>query len=201
MNAELIEAIRELGKTSPWDIAGVVIGIIGTLLTLVVLYYNHKSIQLTQKTMQQAIGLQLYEKRLELYNAITDENAFSTAAPISLKIVYTENIYQLYSDIVELCKRRWDKMWDYALTFRVIGWENKGHGNICPELYKAYIEHIDRELQLRREGNPTEYTNIQQIYSLKKHKEDTSELHEEICKKYAQLEEKMRTILNQSIKV
>ena len=88
MNAELIEAIRELGKTSPWDIASVVIGIIGTLLTLVVLYYNHKSIKLTQKTMQQAISLQLYEKRLELYSGLLGDNAFEKA-PLELKIVFS----------------------------------------------------------------------------------------------------------------
>ena len=127
MNTELIEVIRELGKTSPWDIASVVIGIIGTLLTLVVLYYNHKSIELTQKTMQQAISLQLYEKRLELYNAITDEQAFSNAAPVSLKIVYTENIYQLYSEIVRLCDERWDKIIAFSLLFPIDNLSNMQH--------------------------------------------------------------------------
>lgn len=62
MNAEIVEAIRELGQTSCWEKASVIIGGISILLTLVVLWYNHKSIKLTQQTMRQAINLQLYEK-------------------------------------------------------------------------------------------------------------------------------------------
>ena len=36
MNAEIVEAIRELGQTSCWEKASVIIGGIGTLLTFVV---------------------------------------------------------------------------------------------------------------------------------------------------------------------
>ena len=57
MNAEIVEAIRELGQTSCWEKASVIIGGISILLTLVVLWYNHKSIKLTQQTMRQAINL------------------------------------------------------------------------------------------------------------------------------------------------
>lgn len=46
MNAEIVEAIRELGQTSCWEKASVIIGGISILLTLVVLWYNHKSIKL-----------------------------------------------------------------------------------------------------------------------------------------------------------
>lgn len=201
MNTELIEAIQELGKPSLLDIISVGIGIVGTFLTLVVLYYNHKSIQLTQKTMQQAIGLQLYEKRLELYNTITDGTAFSTVAPISLKIVYTEDIYQLYSEIVDLCDERWNKIMEFSLLFPIKNLENMQHGNICHKLYDLYIDRIDRALQLKEQDDPTDYQNIQQIFALREHKKETSVIHKKICEKYSQLEEKMRTILNQSMKV
>jgi len=201
MNAEIVEAIRELGQTSCWEKASVIIGGISILLTLVVLWYNHKSIKLTQQTMRQAINLQLYEKRVELYNKITDDQAFSEIAPITLKIVYSEEIYRLYSEIIELCDERWDKIWEFALVFHIIGWENRGHGNVCQELYEKYTEQIDREIRLRKEGNPTQYVNEKQIVSLEDHKNSTDLLHKQKCEKYAQLEEKMRTILNQSMKV
>ena len=51
---------EELSQTSGWDIAGVIIGGIGTILTIVVLWYNHKSIELTQRSIRQAIDLQLF---------------------------------------------------------------------------------------------------------------------------------------------
>lgn len=201
MNSELIEAIRELGKTSPLDIISVGIGIIGTFLTLIVLYYNHKSIQLTQKTMQQTIGLQLYEKRLELYNAITDERAFSKEVPISLKIVYTEEIYRLYSDIAELCEKRWAKMWAFAQIYNIGGWDSWGHGNVCHELYRSYDQLIEKEIEAEKEGALPRYTKDGKVFSLENNKANVDSLHDEICKKYAELEEKMRTILNQSMKV
>ena len=61
---ELVQAVQriteELSQTSGWDIAGVIIGGIGTILTIVVLWYNHKSIELTQRSIRQAIDLQLF---------------------------------------------------------------------------------------------------------------------------------------------
>lgn len=199
MNSELIEAIRELGKTSLLDIISVGIGIIGTFLTLIVLYYNHKSIQLTQKTMQQAIGLQLYEKRLELYNAITDEQAFYVA-PLSLKIAYNQEVYNLYSDIVELCEKRWENIYEFAVRFGVNSLYKKAHGNICCELYEEYIKAIKHQIQLRKTGHLSDVDKKNALV-LEKHKEDADLMHQEICKKHAELEEKMRTILNQSMKV
>ena len=184
-----------------WNAISAVAAWAGAIGTIAVLWYNHKTIELTQRSVKQAIDLQLYEKRLELYNKITDDQAFSAIAPITLKIVYSEEIYRLYSEIIELCDERWDKIWEFALVFHIIGWENRGHGNVCQELYEKYTEQIDREIRLRKEGNPTQYVNEKQIVSLEDHKNSTDLLHKQICEKYAQLEEKMRTILNQSMKV
>ena len=199
---ELVQAVQriteELSQTSGWDIAGVIIGGIGTILTIVVLWYNHKSIELTQRSIRQAIDLQLFEKRLELYNAIGDDTAFYNA-PLSLKIAYNEEIYLLYSEIVELCEKRWAKIWEFAQVFRVIGLENREHGNVCHELYEEYSKQIENEIRIRKVGAPAQYTDDGKVISLEKHKADTDSLHETICEKYAQLEEKMKTILNQSI--
>lgn len=199
---ELVQAVQriteELSQTSGWDIAGVIIGGIGTILTIVVLWYNHKSIELTQRSIRQAIDLQLFEKRLELYNAIGDDTAFYNA-PLSLKIAYNEEIYLLYSEIVELCEKRWAKIWEFAQVFRVIGLENREHGNVCHELYEEYSKQIENELRIQKVGASVQYTDDGKVISLENHKADTDLLHEAICKKYAQLEEKMKTILNQSI--
>lgn len=199
---ELVQAVQriteELSQTSGWDIAGVIIGGIGTILTIVVLWYNHKSIELTQRSIRQAIDLQLFEKRLELYNAIGDDTAFYNA-PLSLKIAYNEEIYLLYSEIVELCEKRWAKIWEFAQVFRVIGLENREHGNVCHELYEEYSKQIENELRIQKLGAPAQYTDDGTVFSLENHKANTDSLHEAICEKCAQLEEKMKTILNQSI--
>ena len=201
---ELVQAIQqisdELSETSGWDIAGVIIGGISIILTIVVLWYNHKSIKLTQRSVRQAIDLQLFEKRLELYNAIADDKAFYNA-PLSLKIAYTEEIYQLYSEIVELCEKRWVKIWEFAQAFDVINLENREHGNICHELYGEYSKQIENKLQILKAGGSTQYTDDGKVFSLENHKANTDSLHEEICKKYAQLEEQMKKILEQSINI
>ena len=199
---ELVQAVQriteELSQTSGWDIAGVIIGGIGTILTIVVLWYNHKSIELTQRSIRQAIDLQLFEKRLELYNAIGDDTAFYNA-PLSLKIAYNEEIYLLYSEIVELCEKRWAKIWEFAQVFRVIGLENREHGNVCHELYEEYSKQIENELRIQKMGARAQYTDDGTVFSLENHKANTDSLHEAISDKCAQLEEKMKTILKQSI--
>lgn len=202
MEDELIQAIQqiseELSQTSGWDIASVFIGGFGIFLTIVVLWYNHKSIELTQLSIRQAINLQLFEKRLELYNAIESDTAFYNA-PLSLKIAYNEEIYLLYSEIVELCEKRWAKIWEFAQVFRVIGLENREHGNVCHELYEEYSKKIENELRIQKAGASAQYTDDGKVISLEDHKANTDSLHEAICEKYAQLERKMKTILNQSI--
>lgn len=201
-NNELVQSVQqiseELGQTSGWDIASVIIGGIGTILTIIVLWYNHKSIELTQRSIRQAIDLQLFEKRLELYNAIGDDTAFYNA-PLSLKIAYNEEIYLLYSEIAELCEKRWAKIWEFVQVFRVIGLENREHGNVCHELYAEYSKQIENELRIQKVGASAQYTDDRKVISLEEYKANTDSLHETICEKYAQLEEKMKTILSQSI--
>lgn len=198
---QLIQAIQqiseELSQTSGWDIAGVIIGGIGIILTIVVLWYNHKSIELTQRSIRQAIDLQLFEKRLELYNAIAEDTAFYNA-PLSLKIAYNEEIYNLHSNIVELCEKRWKNIDEYAALFRANGLYELEHGNVCHELYEAYTKEIEHQIQLRNAGRLTD-EDKKKASVLEKHKADADLIHQEICKKYSQLEKKMRTILNQSI--
>lgn len=181
-----------------WDAISAVAAWAGAIGTVAVLVYNHKAINLTQRSIQQAIDLQLFEKRLELYNAIGDDTAFYNA-PLSLKIAYNDEIYLLYSEIVELCEKRWRKIWEFAELFRVIGLQNREHGNVCHELYKEYSKQIENELRIRKAGAPVQDTDDGKVISLENHKADTDLLYEAICKKYAQLEEKMKTTLNQSI--
>ena len=184
-----------------WDAISAVAAWVGAIGTVAVLWYNHKTIELTQRSVRQAIDLQLYEKRLELYNKITDDLTFSAPdPPITLRIVYSEEIYQLYSEIIELCNKRWDKILEFSLVFNIIDLEVGSHGNICQELYKKYTEEIEGQIQFRKKESPTQHTK-EQIAYLENHKNETNLLHKQMCEKYAQLEEKMRIILNQSMKV
>lgn len=204
MDNELVQVIQqiaeELSQTSEWDIANVVIGAIGIILTIVVLVYNHKAIKLTQRSVQQAIDLQLFEKRLELYNAIAEDNAFYSA-PLSLKIAYNEEIYQLYSDIVELCEKRWVNIWEFSQLFGRFDWENQEHGNVCDELYKKYVKEVESKIELRKKGYKFQRVNDRELLALEKAKATTNSLQQDICEKYCQLEEKMRKVLNWSINI
>ena len=56
---------------------------------------------------------------------------------------------------------------------------------------------IEHQIQLRKDGHLSDAEPL----SLEKHKADADLMHEEICKKYVQLEEKMSSILNQSIQL
>lgn len=181
-----------------WDAIAACAALAGAIGTIVVLIYNHIAIELTQKSVRQAVDLQLFEKRLELYNAIANDTAFYSV-PLSIKIAYNDEIYQLYSDIVMLCEKRWMNIWEFAQVFHDISLESKEHGNVCRELYEEYTERIESEIQMRQEGTPEQYTGDGKVNSLQNHKANTDSLHKAICQKYDQLERKMRTVLNQSI--
>lgn len=180
-----------------WDAISAVAAWAGAIGTVAVLIYNHIAIELTQKSVRQAVDLQLFEKRLELYNAITDDRAFYDA-PLSLKIAYNEQVYQMYSEIVELCQKRWINICDFAVLFNVQSLYQKEHGNVCLGLYEAYTKEIEHQIQIRNTGHLRDVEK-KRASALEKHKADTDLIHQEICARYTQLEEKMRTILNQSI--
>lgn len=181
-----------------WDAIAACAAWAGAIGTIAVLIYNHIAIELTQKSVRQAVDLQLFEKRLELYNTIKDDTAFYNA-PLSLKIAYNEEIYLLYSEIVELCERRWEQILEFALVFHVISLENREHGNICHELFEEYTKQIESKIQTMQKGAPAQCADNGKVDSLQNFKANTDLLHKSICQKYNQLEEKMRNILNQSI--
>lgn len=203
LESELVWAIQqiseELGKTSEWDIASVVISGISVILTVAVLVYNHKAIKLTQQSVQQAVNLQLFEKRLELYNAIAGEQAFYDV-PLSLKIAYNQEVYDLYLEIMELCKKRWTNICEFAVLFGIKNLYEKEHGNVCSGLYAEYTKEIEHQIKLGKDGHLSDAEHKRAV-ALEKHKTDADLMQEKICKKYAQLEEKMRSILNQSIQL
>lgn len=180
-----------------WEAISAVAAWAGAMGTVAVLIYNHLAIELTQRSVQQAVDLQLFEKRLELYNAIADDAAFYNV-PLSLKIAYNEEVYKLYSDIVELCQKLWENICEFAVLFDVKNLYEKEHGNVCCKLYDEYTKEIENQIQLRNDGHLLD-VNKKRALSLEKHKADADLIHQEICEKYSQLEKKMRTILNQSI--
>ena len=119
-----------------WEAISAVAAWAGAMGTVAVLIYNHLAIELTQRSVQQAVDLQLFEKRLELYNAIADDAAFYNV-PLSLKIAYNEEVYKLYSDIVELCQKLWENICEFAVLFDVKNLYEKEHGNL-PGVFKVH---------------------------------------------------------------
>lgn len=184
-----------------WECVSAFAAWAGAIGTIAVLVYNHKAIKLSQRSIQQAIDLQLFEKRLELYNAMADDTAFYSA-PLSLKIAYNEEIYLLYSDIVELCEKRWVKIREFAQAYRIKELKSMEHGNMCYQMYGTYTSLIEEEILLSKENAEKylcRYTEEGYVFNLERNRDNTDFLHKTMREKYIQLEEKMRTILNQSI--
>ena len=192
MNSELLQAIqqisRELSQPSNWDIAGVIIGGIGVILTIVVLWYNHKSIKLAQHSIQQAIRLQLYEKRLELYSALAEDTAFEEI-PMSLKIVYSEEIYNLYNEISNLCRKRSQNILELYVLRRDPKMCSIPCWNVCKPMFQKYLKDVDDTIKKLPAKEKT----------LTVQKKESQDLHKEICRQYNELESKMRSILKESV--
>ena len=188
MNAEIVEAIRELGQTSCWEKASVIIGGISILLTLVVLWYNHKSIKLTQQTIRQATNLQLYEKRLELYSGISKYYAF-TDTPLELNIDFYYGIYKLYAEIVCLCNIQDTYFDEYCRSVQYRSRYDCMRHDIAEDAYKDIIENIDKAVKLLP-------IRGEELHSRKK---KIQSVHQKICNKYECLELKMKKIIKDSI--
>lgn len=184
----LDEIAEELSKPSKLDIANAGIGIISIILTVVVLWYNHRSIKLTQRSVRQAINLQLYEKRLEYYSQLPKDNAFKEV-PLGLKIVYSDEIYNLYKETSHLCETKVQLIEEFYLVFSFVDGKIKPFWNICDEQFQKYIDHLDLCLK---------GCNIDKRNSLLKHKQESEKIQREL-KKYTVLEDKMQNILRNSL--
>ena len=172
-----------------WDAISAVAAWVGAVGTIVVLWYNHRSISLTQRSVQQAINLQLYEKRLELYTALSRNDAFKDT-PLEVKIVYSDIIYSLYQKISDLCKQKVSLMDElYSLTTFADG-RAEPCWNVGEEQFEKYL----RQLDLLAKG-----CDARQKESLMKHKKESQDIQAEIQKSYRFLEKSMRMILNDSI--
>ena len=181
-----------------WDAVSAIAAWAGAIGTVAVLVYNHKAIELSQRSIQQAIDLQLLEKRLELY-AATDSDQGFLHAPNSLSIAYSEEVYVLYVQMVELCRERWEKICEFAVLFNIKGWETWEHGNLCYDMYDTYTKHIENEIKRRKRISDIQGAQDRQVISLEKHKADTDELHMKMCRTYFLLESKMKEILDKSM--
>ena len=179
-----------------WDAIEACAAWVGAIGTIAVLIYNHIAIELTQKSVRQAVDLQLFEKRLELYNAIGKDTAFDSA-PLSLKIAYTVEIYELYAEIAELCEKRWVKIKELAQALERDDILSMAHGNTCYELYELYRRGAEYAIN----NNIVVYRPDGTRISLENHMANTETLHEEVCKKYCLLEKEMKAYIEQSIKI
>lgn len=195
MNTETIEVIRELGQTSCWEKASVIIAGISTFLTLVVLWYNHKSIKLTQQTikltqqtMRQAINLQLYEKRLTLYSGLSRDDAF-VDAPLELKIVFSMEIYNQYKELVDLCEKQ-------RKTFESFTNEYKGRSQYDCKGYETSENAYNRMIEAIQSASRT---NVNTANCVKKYKKELEEVHKRIAENIKKIDDDMKKVIEDSI--
>lgn len=173
-----------------WNAISAVATCAGAIGTVVVLWYNHKAIKLTQDSVQQAINLQLYEKRLELYSALSKDTAFEQV-PMSLKIVYSEEIYNLHAEISKLCYERSRLIYVLCELRRNADLREAPCWNVCESIFQRYLKEMKTAIKI----NPSrEETLIKQ-------KSEAEELHQRICHQYIELESKMKKVLEKSINI
>lgn len=171
-----------------WNAISAVAAWAGALGTVAILWFNHKTIRLTQRSVRQAVGLQLYEKRLELYSALSKDTAFEEV-PMELKILYSEEVYSLYFEISKLCYERRKNIVELYIIRRHPSSCEIPSWNVCEQIYQQFLKDLDDTIKWLP-GREEE---------LSLHKANTQELHSRICHLYGKLEEKMENILNESV--
>lgn len=172
-----------------WDAISAVAAWVGAIGTVSVLWYNHRSISLTQRSVQQAINLQLYEKRLELYTALSRDDAFEDA-PLEIKIVYSEVIYDLYKQISDLCNQKVNLMNELYLLTSFLDGRAETCWNVGKEQFEKYMKQLDLYIQ-GQDGRRKD--------SLIHHKNESQKVQDQIERKCRTLEMMMRMVLNDSI--
>lgn len=173
-----------------WEAISATATWVGAIGTVLVLWYNHRSISLTQRSVQQAINLQLYDKRLELYTALSRDDAFKEA-PLEVKIVYSDIIYTLYKQISDLCNQKADLMDELYLLTAFIDGKDEPCWNVGEEQFQKYMKQLDLCIK-GQDGHRKD--------SLIHHKNESQKVQDQIRSKYRTLESMMRMVLNDSIK-
>jgi len=186
-----------LSHPTNWEIASVIISGISLFATVFVIFYNRKSITMAQKSINQAVNLQLYEKRLELFNRLSAQNAFENA-PLELKIVFSNQIYTLYNEISVLCRKRWEIVGEYV-GFCLV-YNSKFHQmppieplyNLCDETISFVIGKMEQSIQRYKDNSVA-------LEDLSSKKDVVEKLSEQIRKKLPALEKEMEQIIKNSI--
>ena len=173
-----------------WEAISACAAWVGAIGTILVMWYNHRSIHLAQLGVQQAVSLQLYEKRLELYTALSRDDAFKDT-PLEVKIVYSEIIYELYKQISDLCNRKVKFMDELYMVFGFTDGRVEPCWNIGEEQFKKYVKQLD--LCIKGQDSRHKKVWIEQ-------KKEIQKIQAEIKKKHFTLEMWMRMALNDSIK-
>lgn len=187
---------NSLNHPTGWEVASVIISGLGLIATVIVIIYNHKSIMISQKSIRQAVSLQLYEKRLVLFNHLSDQDAFKNA-PLELKIVFSDQVYAKYKEIAELCQVRWKKTEEYLDSCMVFGSKHMPHVdslyNLCEETMSTIDDNMEQTIQSIKDSNHS------RTESLIRKQKDIQKLTKEIREKLPVLEQEMGKIVKESI--
>lgn len=187
-----------LNHPTVWAKTSVIISGLALLATVVVIIYNHKSITMAQKSIKQAVNLQLYEKRLELFNRLSDDDAFANV-PLELKIVFSEQVYAMYKELSELCRMRWQKIDEYLGLCMVFGPQLTISTDPFYNLCQEKMSYIDKDLEQRIQHFKHTTDCQHHADALTKHRDDIQKLTGKICDKLPALEKEMEQIVKNSI--
>lgn len=163
----ILEALNSINYSishpTGWEIASVMISAVSLLIAIIVLVYNHKSISIAQKSIKQAVDLQLYEKRLELFNWLQGATAFETI-PVEMKIVYSDQVYNLCLEISELCCARESRLRELATVDRLIDWRNPRFYNVHEEVMQL-VDGVLNRCKNAQDSNERRIDSLQDLRS------------------------------------
>ena len=170
MESELAQAIQRiaqgLNQADPLDVINLIISAVSALATVAVLYYNHRTIDLAQKAMQQSLHLTFYEKMLAVANNIEKGNYMNTDTEIKLlfggavlqdiqeiRKLQTEKAHQdrVCTKYTELLNAQPDSLEYYQLENLLTS-----ESDVPQHLVKRY-EELDKQLNVLYSNNGKEY--------------------------------------------
>lgn len=178
-----------------WEAISATAAWVGTAGTIVVLWYNHKAIQLTQRSVQQSIDLQLYDKRQAIFDETFTELAFLKTSP-NIKILYSDEIYSLHKQISELCHNRYEFIFPF-IAFKIHEkWNIDRLYNVCKPTIDDILDFIELQINFQEQQKCWDKETVERtLKNVQIIKSQTKEIEEKI----QLLQKKMEDFLKKSI--
>jgi|GEM_PF-4365794 len=199
MNAvEALESIsKSLASTSGWEIAGIIIGGAGLLSTAAVLFFNYKSIVLSETGIRKSVDIQLYEKRRDILSKVMEDRFSDVKLDVSL--LFSDSVFNSIKTLIEK-QKEYDSFDLHEARYKqFMGNEGMGllkeytqlSGYLNDEEEKEYIEFCKKH----------EYSDGLERFNINEVLKKLARIYQEITKLKKDVCEQMREEIKSSLSV